>query len=71
MSRPDSYAYESASARRRKQEDLRRMTFRRAIEDYAEQRHLQRELVEYPELVVADYLIAAHARLRRSAPPAR
>lgn len=36
---------------RRKLEDQRRMAFRRAIEDYAEQRRLQQELGGYGELV--------------------
>ncbi|AYC34924.1 transcriptional regulator [Pseudomonas cavernae] len=56
---------------RQQQEDLRRMAFRRAVEAYAEQRQLQQELAEYPELIAADYLIAAHAAFRRNAPPAR
>lgn len=37
------------SKTRRKLEDQRRMAFRRAIEAYAEQRRLQRELDEFPE----------------------
>ena len=38
------------SKTRRKLEDQRRMAFRRAIEDYAEQRRLQRELGGYADL---------------------
>ncbi|UVE17785.1 transcriptional regulator [Pseudomonas sp. LS44] len=55
---------------RQQKEDLRRMAFRRAVEAYAEQRQLQQELADHPELIAADYLIAAHAALRRNAPPA-
>ena len=51
-----------ASKTRRQQEDQRRMVFRRAIEVRAEQRRLQRELDDYPELLTAD--------LRRVAPRA-
>ena len=35
---------------RRKIQDQRRMAYRRAIEDYAEQCRLQRELSDFPEL---------------------
>jgi hypothetical protein len=41
---------------RRKLLDQRRMEYRRAIENYAEQRHLQRQLVDYPELIAASLL---------------
>lgn len=41
---------------RRKLLDQRRMVYRRAIESYAEQRQLQHELADYPELIVASYL---------------
>jgi hypothetical protein len=51
---------------RRKIEDQRRMQFRRAIESYAEQRRLQYELSDFPDLVVADYVASVaqdtHAR---------
>ena len=60
-------SYNSAKRRRQQQEDARRMQFRRAIEEYATQRQLSQELADYPELVTADYLIAAHGALRRSA----
>lgn len=36
---------------RRKQQDEQRMRFRRAIESYDEQRQLQAQLSEYPELL--------------------
>lgn len=39
------------SKTRRKLEDQRRMAFRRAIEDYTEQRRLQLELDEYAGLI--------------------
>ncbi|GIZ10727.1 PA3496 family putative envelope integrity protein [Pseudomonas sp. NCCP-436] len=38
-----------ASARRKLQEQ-RRMAYRKAIEHYAEQRRLQRDLADFPEL---------------------
>jgi hypothetical protein len=44
------------SKTRRKLEDQRRMAFRRAIEEYAEQRRLQQELGGYPDLIPADFL---------------
>ncbi|GGJ89634.1 PA3496 family putative envelope integrity protein [Pseudomonas matsuisoli] len=48
---------------RRKMEDQRRMAFRRAIESYAEQRQLQHELADYPDLVVANYqAVSNHGR---------
>ena len=63
-------AHESSDAKaRRKLLDQRRMEYRRAIESYAEQRQLQQELADYPELVAANYLTAARALGRRSAQP--
>jgi hypothetical protein len=41
---------------RRKLLDQRRMEYRRAIENYAEQRHLQQQLSDYPELIAATLL---------------
>ncbi len=44
-------AYASLDARTgRKQKDERRMRFRRAIESYDEQRRLQAQLMEFPDL---------------------
>ncbi len=43
---------------RRKLEDQRRMRYRRAIEDYTEQQRLHRELLDYPELIALNYLLA-------------
>lgn len=51
---------------RRKLQDQRRMAYRRAIEHYAEQCRLQRELADFPELVPAGYLVD-EVRLERSA----
>ena len=56
---------------RRKLLDQRRMEYRRAIENYAEQRHLQQQLTDYPELIAANYLAASQALGRQSARPAR
>lgn len=56
---------------RRKLLDQRRMAYRRAIESYAEQRQLQHELADYPEVIAANYLVAAQAAGRQSAAPTR
>jgi hypothetical protein len=50
MSRHHADQQQSASRTRRQQEDLRRMRFRRAIEDYSEQRRLNQEVSDFPEL---------------------
>ncbi|WP_417702788.1 PA3496 family putative envelope integrity protein [Pseudomonas sp.] len=52
---------------RRKLQDQRRMAYRRAIEHYAEQCQLQRELADFPELVSASYVQHAEADSRRAA----
>lgn len=56
------------SKTRRKLEDQRRMQFRRAIEDHAEQRRLQMECSDYPypELIAANYLLSSKAVRRKS-----
>lgn len=54
---------------RRKQQDERRMRFRRAIESYTEQRQLHAELDDYADTLVFNSLIESSAG-RRSAPPA-
>lgn len=56
---------------RRKLLDQRRMAYRRAIESYAEQRLLQQELSDYPELIAVNYLAASRAPGSQSARPAR
>ncbi|MBA1262696.1 PA3496 family putative envelope integrity protein [Stutzerimonas sp. NM35] len=62
-------AYVNLEARaRRKQQDERRMYFRRAIENHDEQRRLQAQLMEFPELLSIDRGAAAY---RQSASPAR
>jgi len=55
------------SKTRRKLEDQRRMAFRRAIEEYAEQRRLQHELGGYPDLLPADFLPIARSPQRQAA----
>lgn len=55
------------SKTRRKLEDQRRMAFRRAIEDYAEQRRLQHALDDYPELMAAAYPLARRGDESRAA----
>jgi hypothetical protein len=57
------------SKSRRKQQDERRMRFRRAIESYTEQRQLHAELDDYADTLVFNSLIESSAG-RRSAPPA-
>ena len=53
-------AYVNLEARaRRKQQDERRMYFRRAIEDHAEQLRLQALLMEFPYLLRGDRRVAA------------
>lgn len=61
-----SHANTDAKARR-KVLDQRRMAFRRAIESYAEQRQLQHELDDYPDLIVAGYRGAEPVSQRRVA----
>lgn len=55
------------SKTRRKLEDQRRMAFRRAIEDYAEQRRLQHDLDDYPDLIPASYALGKRASESRAA----
>ena len=46
----DAQLHDQADAKtRRKLQDQRRMAYRRAIEHYAEQCQLQRELADFPE----------------------
>lgn len=55
------------SKTRRKLEDQRRMQFRRAIEDRAEQRRLMAELNDYLDLIAINYLLSSTAERRRTA----
>ena len=52
---------------RRKLEDQRRMAFRRAIEHYNEERRLNRQIDDYPELIAIDYLRTLRAGARAAA----
>lgn len=52
---------------RRKLEDQRRMAFRRAIEHYNEERRLNRQIDDYPELIAIDYLCTLRASARAAA----
>lgn len=70
LDKPQSHESSDAKARR-KLLDQRRMEYRRAIESYAEQRQLQHELVDYPELVAVNYLAGKQALGRQSARPGR
>ncbi|WP_339463383.1 PA3496 family putative envelope integrity protein [Pseudomonas sp. EA_105y_Pfl2_R69] len=70
LDKAQSHATSEARARR-KVIDQRRMEYRRAIESYAEQRQLQQQLADFPELIAANYLTAAQALGRRSAQPGR
>lgn len=56
----ESQPYVNSQAKaRRKLVDQRRMEYRRAIESYSEQRLLQQELSDYPELIAANYIAAS------------
>jgi len=58
-------AYVNLDARaRRKQQDERRMYFRRAIESYDEQRQLHAQLMEFPDLMVASPQLPISAEYR-------
>ncbi|AXO63630.1 transcriptional regulator [Pseudomonas sp. phDV1] len=64
----DAQLHDQADAKtRRKLQDQRRMAYRRAIEHYAEQCQLQRELADFPELVSASYLQHGEPDSRRAA----
>lgn len=61
-------AYVNLEARaRRKQQDERRMYFRRAIENHDEQRQLQAQLMEFPDLMMLSPLLDALPEPRQSA----
>ena len=54
----DALLHTQADAKtRRKLQDQRRMAYRRAIETYAEQCRLQRELADFPDLIPGGYLV--------------
>lgn len=55
------------SKTRRKLEDQRRMAYRRAIEEHAEQRRLNAQISDFPELIAASYLNLARTAMQRSA----
>ncbi|PPV36656.1 PA3496 family putative envelope integrity protein [Ectopseudomonas oleovorans] len=64
----DAQLHDQADAKtRRKLQDQRRMAYRRAIEHYAEQCQLQRELADFPELLSASYLQHGEPDSRRAA----
>jgi len=64
----DAHLHDQPDAKtRRKLQDQRRMAYRRAIEHYAEQCQLQRELADFPELVSASYLQHGEPDSRRAA----
>ena len=65
-------AYVNLDARaRRKQQDERRMHFRRAIESYDEQRQLHAQLMEFPDLMVVSPLLERATQPRQNASPMR
>ncbi|EZH80640.1 MAG: transcriptional regulator [Pseudomonas sp.] len=64
----DAHLHDQPDAKtRRKLQDQRRMAYRRAIEHYAEQCQLQRDLADFPELAPAGYLLHAEPTSRRAA----
>ncbi len=69
MSRHHADQQHSASRNRRQQEDLRRMQFRRAIEDYSEQRRLNQQVADFPELVASSALATIRPAAPQSAHP--
>lgn len=71
MSRYLDESQSNDSKTRRKLLDQKRMAYRRAIESYAEQRQLQEQLSDYPELIAANYLAASQALGRQGARPGR
>ena len=70
LDKPQSHESSDAKARR-KLVDQRRMEYRRAIESYAEQRQLQQQLADYPELIAANYLAGKQALARQNVQPGR
>jgi hypothetical protein len=70
LDKAQNHANSEARARR-KVIDQRRMEYRRAIENYAEQRQLQQQLADFPELIAANYLTAAQVLGRQNAQPGR
>jgi len=65
------YTHPMDSKARRKRLDERRMRFRRAIERYDEQRQLQHELDDYPDLLAITPLPPSPSISRQSVRPAR
>lgn len=70
LDKPQAHETSDAKARR-KILDQRRMEYRRAIEAHAEQRRLQQQWVDYPELIAANYLAGKQAPAQRNAQPGR
>ena len=70
LDKPQAHATSDAKARR-KILDQRRMEYRRAIEAHTEQRRLQQQWVDYPELIAANYLAGKQAPAQRNALPGR
>ncbi|MDF3936134.1 PA3496 family putative envelope integrity protein [Pseudomonas citronellolis] len=56
------------SKTRRKLQDLRRMQFRRAIEERLETQRLDREMSDYPDMIAANYVSLARASARSARP---
>ena len=54
----------SPARKRRDQEDRKRMQYRRAIEEFSERRRLQLEILDYPDLIAANYLLATTLQRR-------
>ncbi len=57
MTQPSAQSVPLTPARKqRDQEDRKRMQYRRAIEELTEQRRLQLESLDFPELIIANSL---------------
>ncbi|GAB6390320.1 MULTISPECIES: PA3496 family putative envelope integrity protein [Pseudomonadaceae] len=64
---PHREAHVNLDARtRRKLQDERRMYFRRAIESYDEQRQLQAQLTEFPDLMMISPMLDGLSERRQS-----
>mgnify|MGYP001184948378 CR=1 FL=1 len=66
MARYEDGTVNSAKTRKQ-QEDQRRMAFRRAIESYSDERRLNQEIADYPDLMLWQ---GAAAGARQSVQPA-
>ncbi|TBU99261.1 PA3496 family putative envelope integrity protein [Stutzerimonas kirkiae] len=67
MSTSQSQSFAHDRRTRRQQEDLQRMRFRRAIEDYCERQRLSREISDFDDIFKSEFLPQATGQYRKSA----